>query len=479
MRRDTLLGMLAIASAMIWMAACGDDGGDGGEEPMEDGGVDAGMAMPMDGGVDGGPAPEDGNDGFEDAVALSLNTPLNAQLDFVGDVDWYSFETTEANQWVLVRVTETVTATDVAQPDPAVIVYDADQEPFAANTDLVGPGTAGELVMRLPTAGTWYAVVSPETAATGSYQIIAGAATPRDGIVLDAENGDDAASATDVGDTFPNLLIGDFEDDSDVDAFAFEIDVEVDRVVLFGGFYQGGRSTEGEDGITLASGSTARFGRVWVTTQDAPDTVIALIDPAAYPDGVGPVSTEPLPSLTSGRYILWIEADGEAVGDNPYYFGRVTIATENTPEANDAANDSSTTPDPIEFTGDAVQQAFILSTLGDGDVDHWSLAPRADEIAVVSCSSRLGGSGVEDLEVSILTGAGAVLNRCGEDAASPCTDTESLAEGGIGLVAGAFGDTLDPTTYLLRIRKGGQVAGVVGNWVRCGVQTGPPADPNG
>ena len=144
--------------------------------------------------------------------------------------------------------------------------------------------------------------------------------------------------------------------------------------------------------------------------------------------------------------------------------------TENTPEAEVGAagtNDALGSAEALTLADDGAggMQGFVLSRLSaPGDVDYYSFDTTAGQVIGVVCRSARGGSGVTGLTVSLRDGADAELAMDVETA----TDNAVIMD----YAPSAAG------TFYLRLSKTGQDATVTGDWVRCGVHTGPPAAPS-
>jgi hypothetical protein len=443
--------MMILASLLV---AMGCDGGGGGTDggPM---GGDACVTCP-DGGpppppVDGGPT-GDGNDSFATATPLELGAPESGVINPAGDRDYYSFEGT-AGQWIQI-FTEANPDDDPALVDTVITLYDSSMRQIAENDDSVPRvNTDSELTVRLPSTGRYYVLVQEystwagETAEGGrtfEYDLTVGQLNEsEDAVNVDAEAGDDAASAQALtffsgmgGGTF-SLIAGTL-DAGDVDVYSFSMPAG-------GGSYSVNVMPSGSTG----NGSTATLASAWITSADGSE-IIARITPTA-------MRGELAPALAEGDYLLWV-SQGGAAGANDFYVLKAFGGGDNPPEAMEAANDVPATAETL--TLNAERSGFVLARLTEGDVDHFSFTTMGAERVSVACGSASLGSGVQGLSA-------ALVNQAGD------TVITTMNEGPMGVLINA---QAVPTagTYLLRLTSTGQSPEVTGNWVRCGVHLRVP-----
>lgn len=442
-----------------------DDAGggdvDGGTDPEVDGGGDS----DPDGGSTG-----DGNDDFGSATPIEIIPADSTEgtlgvIDPAGDVDYYTFEGTEG-QWIQI-----VTAVDDSvspRADTAITLFDASMTQIADNDDsLPRTDTNAGLITRLPADGTYYLLVqewstwADDTPVGGpEYQYVVAVldlTADADEVNIDAEGGDDAASAqalsafASTGGSY-SLILGTFEDATDVDVYSFTIPAG-DAASYSVNLMPSGAS---------GSGSAGPPARLWVTNADGSE-IIARNDPSAFTD-VAPGTTVALsPSLgADSTYLLFVEA-GEA-GD--FYVLKAFRGGDNPPETMDGTNGDPATPETIALAANpnapGTRSGFVLASLGDGDVDHFSITTMGDEVVSVACGSRSLGSGVVDLTATLLDSTGAT------EIAS-ATESETVGVRIINQAVPAAGE------YLVRLTKGSQDSEVVGDWVRCGIHVAPPA----
>lgn len=426
---------------------------------MADSGPDTNMPdVPMMG---------DDNDSFGTADTIELGAePTMGAVAVPGDLDYYTFEGT-AGQWVVLATTANE-EDDPEMVDTVVTLYDSSMTKIAENDDSFPRfNTDSELITRLPADGTYYVLVqewstwdgampapdAPEGMGSFTYELTAFELPfTAEQFNEDAETGDDVASATALGYILDAngdfaLVVGDFRDESDVDAFSFTI--PTGRVSA---------SFElmpvGADG----NGSTVRPASITIVSEDGSE-IIARVDPSEF---------EINPPLPEGRYIALVEHGGTAGAQDFYVFKSIRSTVENPPETMDATNGVALTAEPLTLEAvedsPATDRAFIGATLGDGDTDFFSFeVTDATEVVSIFCGSLTAGSGVVGLEAALTDSTGVTVIAM---------ETETAADGL------AIEEQTVPSagTYLLRLTKASQDAEVTGNWVRCGVLVGPPAE---
>lgn len=99
----------------------------------------------------------DRHNSLQDAMTILFNDDVEEVIAPAGDVDWYSFETLQAGQWVLLE-----TISESADLDTVVTLYASNgiEHAHMDNFDLYRITRAdSSLVAWLPTAGTWYVAV--------------------------------------------------------------------------------------------------------------------------------------------------------------------------------------------------------------------------------------------------------------------------------------------------------------------------------
>jgi hypothetical protein len=134
-------------------------------------------------------------------------------------------------------------------------------------------------------------------------------------------------------------------------------------------------------------------------------------------------------------------------------------------EAEESTNDDPATPEALTFGANGLTN--IVAQLPDGDVDHFSFESTAAGRIGIRCQGESVGSGVRDLELTVLEAGGGVIATAvastnptrAQLLLCPALDSACLNDGGA-VYPGAG-------SYLLRLRKGAQVQGVDGVAVFC------------
>jgi len=456
-----------IACVAFLAVGCGSDPDpvDGGPMTMTDAGP---MGMTDAGDVDSATPPTgDGNDSFADADMLDISgdpATVMARIGTPGDQDFYRFDGT-AGQWVLIS-TEANTDDDAMMVDTVITLFDASMTMIAENDDGVPRANPdSELITRLPADGVYYVMVQEfsqwtdatplEGQADFNYELsVARLNTDATAVTLDAEGGDDLASAQAIGysvDTSDfGIVVGDFRDGSDVDVFSFTVGAGKENIRMM-------MMPSGNTGY----GSTTAVGRMWITNADASE-IIARINISEPSDPMLDDVVNIQPNLPPGDYNFFVE-NGGTPGSNGFYVLKVwRFSADNDPETDDMANNDPTMAQPIALEDDmGVRRGFILPRVGDGDMDYFSFDVMGTEQLNVFCGSASAGSGVQGLTATVFDSTGT-------------TELVSASETATTDIAIRDFSAVSPGNYLLRITKTGQDAEVTGNWARCGIALAPP-----
>ena len=444
----------ALMLVLAGVVGCGDDDG----TPPPDAGT--GDAGPGDAGrPDSGPA-GDGNDSFADADPLTPGTTATGAIATAGDEDYFSFSGT-AGQWVWITTTANPDDTEGAL-DTVITLYDASMTQIAENDDaLPRASTDSELITRLPADGTYYLRVQEYSSWAGdppvgmssfTYELDLAALAGGGAITVDAEGGDDVASAQALGFTPVTgadigILVGTSNDGTDVDVYSFTI-VDSRPQAQFT------IMPAGTDGY----GSTGQPTSLWVTNA-AGDEIVARISTTTL--------AELSPSLPPGDYRLWVGSPA-STGTNAFYVIKPYKLGDNPAETADLTNGLIATPEaltlsPLDGVPDT-DAGYVLARLGADDTDHFSFEVAAGDVVSVFCGSRPSGSGVQGLTATVLSADGLTTVGTSTETATTGVEIEEATVAAAG-------------TYVLRLTKTGQDPAVTGDWVRCGVVVGPPAAP--
>lgn len=431
-------------------------------------GTDAGMTM-----TDSSTPPVgDGNDSFADADPIEINAEATmARIGAPNDRDYYSFTGT-AGTWMIVS-TEANPDDDDTMLDTVITLYDSSMTMIAENDDSVPRvSTDSELITRLPADGTYYVLVqefsqwsggTPEGENTAAFDYALSVAElnlDAAAVNVDAEGGDDLASATALGYNAGSaadfgIVVGDFEDDSDVDVYSFTVSATrvSSRFLMM---------PSGADGY----GSTTAVGRMWITNADGTQIIARLAVTESDTANV----TSIWPPLPAGDYHLFVEASG-APGANGFYVLKTWLFNEDNPAEDPSTDDANDLPAGAQALtleadmGDpTLRRGYVLALLSDADVDHFSFEVMGTEQVNVYCGSATAGSGVMGLSAAVLDATGAMELRRANETATAAVAIEDLAVSA-------------PGTYLVRLQKTGQSPEVTGAWVRCAVVLAPPTAP--
>jgi hypothetical protein len=430
-------------------AACGGDDDD--DSADVDGGgsdIDASGGGDIDAAMVG-----DGNDSFADAQTLGIDDPLgvNGAIQEPADRDFFKFDAT-AGDWLKI-VTVANAMDDLEMIDTVIKLYDSSMTQIAENDDAVPRiNTDSEVIIRLPSTGTYYVEILEwsdwasqqpfEGDPTFTYQLLATTVNPAGlGVLEDPENGDDAGSAEPVKfDMGGGLVIGDFNDATDVDVFEVSLGVATGPLT-----FSSAIAPDGTDGY----GSTAPAGEVYLTNA-AGTQILARIDATKGPFELSP------PVVQNTTYQVWITRPaGATPGANDFYVYKFCTFQGNPKEAETAAGQNDTTGTAEAMTEQAGSYFIRADLTTDTDLDYFSFTATAGQKISVACAAARVGSGAIGMRAEVRDAADAVL----------ASQNESLA-------ASLFIEDVDATaggTYYLRLSKTGQDAEVSGNFVRCGV----------
>lgn len=435
MRSRHLFGIMlaALAALAAGGAGCDNDttttsGGNGGQ------GGSAGGS-----GVD-----TDGNTSCATAVAHTLGSMNKAagKLEPVGvDRDYYLVEL-KKGQAIFLNA-ESKPADDPygeTFPDAVMTLYGVDGKTQIAQNDDAELSNNSELYYIVPEDGTYCVEVaecfalfgievcsSPETIEKFDYTFDAYEIDPNQQLVtVDTEPNDSATEANAVSmERFPappepklgyvSTLWGTFANESDKDTFSFvardDFQVEADgRPLCIFNFYPAG--TEG-------NGSTADMNVLAeVATKAAPTTIIASANVQlgdvtfGYPE----LPTITMPCNKGTEYVLTLSRSaGATAGTNDFYFIDHYQYSSGTKEIE--PNDSA--PQPLQLAPTEDQTGHVTSVNGDilkagegGDTDTYEInVPAGMGLASVLCSGQRDGSGLRELQVSLLDDKGSFLKN--------------------------------------------------------------------
>lgn len=444
---------LVVSCALV--VGCGGGGGGSDTGP---GTGDAGGGNDAGGGTDGGGdtgSTGDGNDSFADADALTVDgAAVTGAIGSAGDEDYFSFSGT-SGEWLHVETVANPTG-DPAGLDTVVTLYDASMTQIAENDDAIpAAGRDSVLVTLLPSTGTYYLRVQDHGGrgmASFDYDlyvqsIVSGTA----GAVIDAEGGDDAASAQAVVEaggagtsTGVALVVGELDHASDVDVYSIEIRADAATPASLGIFFQ----------PTGTSGDGAAAAPASLRLEDpSVGIVVGKVSPGEV--------LELAPALeVAHTYLLFVER-GSTTSD--FYAIQILRGVDAPLEMAEATNGLSVTAEPLTFDDPVgtTRTARIRADLPMGDTDYFRVTRVPGETHVsVDCASESTGSGVAALEVRVFTSDGLTQLAMATEA-SP---------GGLHVPSTMLGTGDD---YLLKLTSSSYDPSVQGTWVRCSVTFAP------
>jgi hypothetical protein len=436
--------MLSILGLLL---AC--DGG--GDRDPDSGPADTGVVADTgtpDSGADSGVRDTGAPDTGAPIPEVTVGDPYGEAdaIDPAGDTDLFQFQAVEG-QWLRI-----FTRHGNSPVDPVVTLFDASMTRLAeSDDDIPRTGTDSEINFHVPASGTYFLEVQefstwngdmPMGGSTYVYTIrIRVYDDAEDGVMIDPETGDTAASAID--DELGTIL-GTFRDTSDVDVYRFR-NPSTSSIAR----YSVAVLPAGPDG----QGSTTPAGRVWLTDR-AGARVLASVDGAIGNDALEP-------PVNQTDYLLWVAHPGSGGGSNDYYVLKSNLFVENPPERMDGRNETLPGAELLDVVPDGMnRRAFVLADLDAGDVDYFRFDVMAGEEMFLACAAESSGSGVRDLVAEIRDPMDVMMMSAMEDPT--------------GLFIMPFVPTSTGAMYV-RLAAGTPEAMVAGRWVRCGMSAGPPA----
>lgn len=453
--KNSTRSLLLMAS--LALVACG------GDNPGTDAGADTGPMTdaPMRDTPRTDAGPDDGTfEGARNVPVTPAGTAAMNVMDAIeapGDHDFWRFDGT-AGDWVVIATT----ANEMDNPmmvDTVITLYDSTRAQIAENDDSIPRvNTDSEIVIRLPSTGTYYVEVQefsdwmpsmppdPEGSPSYTYQLAVLQLANGAPFNIPTETGDDAASASPIafGGTGGNgaFLLGVLDDATDVDVYSFTTTAS-----------PGLLSIDVMPAGAAGYGSTRAAARAWVTNM-AGTEVLARISPRDM------MQDDLSPSLPAGDFLLWVDAGGGTAGANDHYVLKMNRGMENPVEMEIAGmntNDTTATAEALTVTDDmGTGRAFILARLSATDTDIFSFSPPAGVEMNVFCGSASSGSGLTGLRAELLGPDGTTVLGSGTETATDGAAIQMIAVATAG-------------THYIRLTATGQSPEVTGNWARCGL----------
>ena len=239
-------------------------------------------------------------------------------------------------------------------------------------------------------------------------------------------------------------LAGHFESASDVDVF--EVTAPAGAVSLALDLRAPGPG---------ASGSTVELGRVSLYSGGVL---------RARVDGTNRIPQLAAPIEEGTVYQIQIEPSGE-LGDNPFWFVRVSTSDGDNPLEGPGDNDSAATAETA--TGFSLFERtsyFIGGDLPIGDEDWWAIEAIVGDTIELTCGATRIGSGARDMRVSLYGDPGlAALQSEVENATATLRWGSHADATGAGVVAA------ETRTHYVSITAGTNDPDITSRYYRCGV----------
>lgn len=501
MRTRHLAGICALTSAIGAMAfGCSvetkviNGDGDGGSGAGTSGNPTSTVSVSSSAGVGGGSG---GGSGETDSCAnplqtISLDQNATGQISPDEDYDYYRFSGTAGQ--ALAIFTEAKPDEDPfaeGYVDMVLTIFNEDGEKVGENDDPIPRNTQdSELFTVLPADGDYCIRIghfchwseedqgvpcpSPQPITNPNYGFIM---TEIDFTATRSvsESLDEDELGYEMGNNgyFGVLVHGTFDDGDDVDSYAFNLpdDITISQ----------GRATANFDmfpaGGEEGNGSSAPTGKIWLTTADDTETVLAEIDTTKYEPTFG--MTLSFPADLDADYVVNIAGDGGSnVGNNPFYYFFHSFGGSNIPEAEEGTGSNDISDDAesnVEFIGNSTggfSGAFVEGNLPGGTDVDWFKFPIADfgvtpdSTWTISgaCSAQRIGSGLRVLNLTLEDQEGSEIHSANE---TP-DESASFGDGGKAFPSGTV------TDLLLKVSAGSLDDNVEGDYYRCGVVLVPP-----
>jgi hypothetical protein len=481
MVRNSLLSIF-VGLAFTAVACGGSSNGN----PQPDGGVQQDTGAQFDSNTQNDATTQNdaapSNNSFDTAKAITIDstTAVSDSINPAGESNYYKFDGT-AGDWLIIGTI----AYDLSTPsdcDTVITLYDKDRTQIAIDDDAMPwSGTDSEIVIKLPTTGTYYVKVqdysdwsgdTPMGGSTYKYQVYAGHL--RSECTTDTEPNDNAGAAQAMtwfppDSTYPEirqtLLLGTFSSATDVDVYSFTVPATTDagtelRYVVTEIMPSGSTADNGN-----AYGSTTPIGDFYITDA-AGTTVLTQVSNAA-----AGASTGIWAPMSPGNYQLWVKHPATAAGANDFYvvkmyidyylMGDMEVEAIGTTGTNDTLGTAQALTVEASNTDPTLNRAGVMGFIGSGDVDYYSFTVRATDTSVnVYCSAAREGSGLTGLTVSVRKSDDTeVTNGHGVETTAEDLQLQDLNPG-----AG---------TYYLRLSATGQSSTVTSTFVHCTVVMGP------
>ena len=377
----------------------------------------------------GGGATGDGNDTFDQAVAVDSKGVNGTLEDPSTDIDFYKFDGDVGETWLISASSHPAnTDTDPGYIDTFIELYDSGHKLIATNDDRYPRrNTDSEIVTVLPTKGTYYVKVqewciSPTKSAkdcnqayfdslmTLDYTVGAVMLDPTKGdVIVEKEPNDSAATATPIpatetttkGSYYLTITQGKLPMSSDSDWYSLTIpaNLTVDPASrAHVGFLN-------PWGGTVGNGSDVKVGVVEVLDATTM-TVVGSFDMSNEPGSAANRADLSVPVTKGGNYLLKVKHGGiEADGQGQFYFMYQTLGAGNPLEKSEVTNSLPATPEVLAASA-TKGSYFVEGNLAVGDLDHFKIATLGEATVSVACAAQRGGSGLRGFTASVFNADG-------------------------------------------------------------------------
>jgi hypothetical protein len=376
-----------------------------------------------------GGAAGDGNDSFDQAVAVdSMGVPGTLEDPSV-DADYYKFDGKAGDTWLISASSHPAnTDTDPGYIDTFIELYDANKKLVATNDDRYPrQNTDSEIITVLPTTGTYYVkilewCISPtkdvkacdqtytDSLVNLDYTIGAIALDSTKGdFVAEKEPNDSAATASPIAPTetttkgsyFLTVVEGKLPMSSDSDWYSVTIPANLTVAA-------GSRAHVGflnPWGGTAGNGSDVKVGLVDVIDATTM-AVVGSFDLSNEPGAAAGRADLSVPVTPGSNYLLKVKHGGvEADGGGQFYFMYQTLGAGNPLEKADVTNSLPATPEVVPASA-TKGSYFVEGNLTVGDLDHFKVATLGEATISIACSAQRGGSGLRGFTASVFNADG-------------------------------------------------------------------------
>jgi hypothetical protein len=525
-----ILGVLG-AGLVITATGCGSDaeddttGGAGGTGASGSASTGTGATTTSNSSSASGPTSSsssgtpDTNIDCASGVAIVVDNPDGLTEDELQDPetdeDYFTFTGTAGEAvFFLIDAKPATNEFEDGYVDSVITILGPDGQQYAENDDPI-PRTSqdSQLYTVLPADGTYCVKVQdfckwsadkgdpcPASAvpvSDGAFGLYVGRIDPTGGSTTEHDEATDAAApyttmkyaknpnSSGGASYYATEAYGMFDTESEVDKFTFTIPEDIicdaQQVIpcsqLAANFEE--RTTGNIELFpagTEGNGSSVPVGNVWITPAGSAE-VIARIDGTQIDPTFGLSLNTPLNLGTA--YELHVQAqNGAALGANPFYFLLHYGAGSNPLDQEDNTTNPMVNDDigqamplvaaPLASGATGFFVAGTISTVGDQDFFSFdNAAAAATDVIRAVCSGRRSGSGLEQLQFSLLDADGTEL--------APSSVETAGAEASLG-DAGVPQPAANADSFFIRVSAPAVQSDVSSRYYQCGINFGPPSE---